>query len=278
MSAHDPKHRSAAEANSALDEALALQKDRNRRDRSGLFYIEGVRNFIQAVDHGFEISRIIASDKLLINPVARKLVRRCRRSAVPVVSATPEQFRHISTAKRASGIAAVVRQRWRGLEAVASTPGLCWCLLQTVQSPGNLGTLIRTSNAVGGAGFIFTGPAIDPYHPAVIRSAMGAIFAQHFVRTDWRTLRDWVAEQSERPIIGATPDGTVNLHDVGRTVRTPLLVLGEERKGLTAQQEDLCTTRVRIPMRPGTDSLNLGVAGSLLMYELLRTGAPTGIA
>ncbi len=276
MSAPDPATGRKDHRPSPLDQAVALQKSSDQRDRTGLFFIEGVRNFVQAVDHGFDIRHIIASEKLLINPLARKLARQRQRAGVPVFRATPEQFRHISTTKRASGIAAIARQRWQSLETAPRTTGRFWCLLHSVQSPGNLGTLIRTSNAVGGAGFIFTGPAIAPYHPAIIRAAMGATFEQSFIRTDWRGFQAWLADQPDLHVIGATPDGTVSLHDITRPVGTPILILGEERKGLTPEQKALCATRVRIPMSPGTDSLNLGVAGSLLMYELLRAGDPVG--
>ena len=246
----------------------ALQTDRRIRDRDRLFFANGVRNFIQAVDNAFEIERIFTSERLLTVPIAQKLVRQCRRNAVPVETLTPEQFRALSPNSRASGIAAIVRQRWSTIADIMPDAGLCWTLVETVRSPGNLGTLLRTSQAVGGAGFILIGDAIDPYAPEVARASMGAIYRQRLVRTTWSAVQQWVKEHG-CPVIGASPDGTEDLHRIP-ALQNPLLVLGEERRGLTAGQRQLCSSSVRIPMESGTDSLNLGVAGGLLLYELYR--------
>lgn len=137
----------------------------------------------------------------------------------------------------------------------------------------NLGTLIRSSAAVGGAGFMFIGNSADPFDPTVVRSATGAIYRQNFVRTDWRALNRWIAQHNCQ-VIGAAPSGTTDLHRFD-VPKAPLIALGEERKGLTTQQQHLCQNLVRIPMHEGTDSLNLGVAGSLLMYEVYRKAQPS---
>ncbi len=269
MTGGEPAGRRPAEFTATLKDITALQTDRGFRDSRGLFYIEGVRNFVQAVANGFAIDSIIVSERLLTAPLARKLVRRCRRSGVTGLNVTPEQFRQISQARRASGVAAILRQRWAGLDDVSPDQGLCWVLLETVRSPGNLGTLVRSSLAVGGAGLILIGNSVDPFAPAVVRAAMGAVFRQTFVRTDWPALRRWV-DQHQRAVIGATPAGGAELHRFDYPT-APLLFLGEERKGMTPRQQDLCRHLVRIPMQPGVDSLNLGVAGSLLMYEVYRS-------
>lgn len=252
-----------------LNEVRTLQTNRTKRDRARVFYFEGVRNFVKAVDSGTELRRVIYSEKLLTNPLARKLVRKCRRSGVPTTAISPENFRRTSETKRASGIAAIATQPWLPLDRTKAREGLCWIVLQSVRSPGNTGTLIRTSAAIGGAGLILVGNRKDPFSSAVLRSAMGAVFQQAFVRTDWCALRDW-AETTGRPVIGATPEGTIGLHEALTLSDHLLIVLGDERKGLSSQQKEICDTLLRIPMRPGTDSLNLGVAGSLILYEVLR--------
>ncbi len=141
-------------------------------------------------------------------------------------------------------------------------------MLEAVRSPGNLGTLVRTSEAVGGAGFILVGPRIDPFDPAVVRASMGAIFRQAFIRTNGRSLRNWLRRHCLRAV-GASPDGPAELHRFGFP-RPTVLVLGEEREGLSPPQRGLCADLVRIPMVGAADSLNLAVAGSLLLYEVYR--------
>ncbi|MDZ8093903.1 MAG: RNA methyltransferase [Nostoc sp. DedQUE05] len=252
-----------------LTEVKRLQFDRAHRNASGLFYIEGVRNFVKVIDNGFDILAIAFSEKLLTAPLARKLVRQSRRSGIPCISLTPEQFRRISQSERASGVGAIVRQRWFKLRDISPQPDLCWVALETVRSPGNLGTLIRTSEAVGGAGFIFIKDSIDPFAPDVIRASMGSLFNQKFVRTSFSALRHWV-QNHHCPVIGASPDGMSEFHQFNYPNST-LLFLGEERQGLTPEQRDLCQHLVRIPMVGAVDSLNLAVAGSLLMYEVYRS-------
>jgi RNA methyltransferase, TrmH family len=247
-----------------------LQRDRTYRDVCGLFYIEGVRNFIRVMDRGFEVATILYNERLLTAPIARKLVRRSRREGIPTLSVTPEQFRRVSHTERASGVSAIVCQPRLKLQEISPQAGLCWVVLETVRSPGNLGTLIRSSEAVGGAGFIFVGNKIDPFAPDVVRASMGSLFNQKLVRTNFSTLRAWMRHQACRAI-GATPDGNTNLHQFGYSDSTTLLFLGEERKGLTEQQRKLCENFVRIPMVGEVDSLNLAVAGSLLLYEVYRS-------
>jgi RNA methyltransferase, TrmH family len=252
-----------------LAQIKKLQCDRSYRDARQSFYIEGVRNFIWALDNQLQLSTIIYSEKLLIVPPARKRVRQARRSGIPCVSVTPELFRQISVTEHASGIGAVVMQPWSRLSQISPQAGLCWVVLETVRSPGNLGTLIRTSEAFGGAGFILLGSQIDPFRPDVVRASMGAIFRQQFVRTQLPALQAW-RKQHQCMIIGASPDGTKNLCQLNYPNST-LLFLGEERKGLTSTQRDLCQQLVRIPMTGAADSLNLAIAGSLMLYEIYRS-------
>ena len=138
-----------------------------------------------------------------------------------------------------------------------------------MRSPGNLGTLIRTSEAVGGAGFIFIGGSVDPFDPDVVRASMSSLFNQKFVRTSLSALRHWICDR-KISTIGASPDGMTDFHQFNYPPST-LVFLGEERQGLTPQQRDLCQHLVRIPMVGAVDSLNLAVAGSLLMYEIYKS-------
>jgi len=246
-----------------------LQDDRRYRDQHRLFFIEGVRNFVEAIDHKFPIETLLYSEKLLTAPLARKFVRQLKRAGVPFARVSPEAFRSISRAERASGIAAILHQRIQTLEQIQPDRFPCWTVLSQVQSLGNFGTLLRTSAAIGAAGFILLGPHIDPYEPVVVRSTMGALFKQTLVRTDIERFRHWI--QTHRiAVIGASPDGVVD-YDRVRYTRPTVLLLGNERSGLTDEQRSLCQQIVRIPMVGEVDSLNLAVAGSLLLYAVFRS-------
>ena len=257
------------EIDPALSTIERLQRDRGYRDAKGLFYVEGVRNFIEAVDHRFSFEALLYSEKLLTHPIARKLVRRLKRSGVPFARVTPEEFRKVSKTERASGVGAILRQRVRALEQLELDKHNCWTALSQVRSPGNFGTLVRTSAASGGSGFILLGEGIDPFDPAAVRATMGALFKQMFVRTTHEQLRLWALRHGIQ-VIGASPDG---LEEYDRVIyeRPALLMLGGERKGLSEEERSICEHIVRIPMVDGMDSLNLGVAGSLLMYKVFRS-------
>jgi RNA methyltransferase, TrmH family len=246
-----------------------LQQARSLREQQKLFYTEGVRNFVQVTDNAFDIETIIYSDKLCTASLARKLVRQHKRTGVTIRNVSPEEFRSISTTQRASGIGAVVKQKWGTLESIPLDQPSCWIVLAKVQSEGNLGTLIRTSEAVGGAGFILLGNAIEPYAPTVVRVTMGGMFQQQFIRTSLEEFQAWI-QQNYLTVLGASPDAAMSFHDFIYP-KTTFLFLGEERKGLTEGQRALCSQSLRIPMVGKADSLNLGVAGSLLLYEVFRS-------
>ncbi len=246
-----------------------LHQARFTREQQKLFYVEGVRNFVQVTDNDFNIEAIIYSDKLCSASLVRKLVRQHKRAGAKVLNVSPEEFRSISTTQRASGVGAIVKQKWTSLESIRLDEPSCWIVLGKVQSEGNLGTLIRTSEAIGGAGFILLGNLVDPYAPTVIRVTMGGMFRQQFVRTELEVFQHWI-QQNNLTVLGASPDAAISFHDFVYP-KTTFLFLGEERKGLTEGQRALCNQFLRIPMVGKADSLNLGVAGSLLLYEVFRS-------
>ncbi|MEW6732749.1 MAG: RNA methyltransferase [Acidobacteriota bacterium] len=252
-----------------LAKTKRLQCERRYRDNNGLFFVEGIRNFIAAVDHGFTIDTLLYSERLLISSIARKLVRRLKRAGVPFARVSPEQFRIISQTERASGVAAIVRQRVQRLDQIKPSEHICWTVLSNIRSLGNLGTLLRTSAAIGASGFILIGDSIDPFDPKVVRATMGAIFKQGIIRTTAKQFHRWI-QLHNLQVIGASPAGLVDYDQVRYTPPT-ILILGNERSGLTQDQQLICQQIVRIPMIAGMDSLNVSVAGSLLLYEVFRS-------
>ena len=118
------------------------------------------------------------------------------------------------------------------------------------------------------AGFFFLGDVTDAFHPQAVRASMGSIFGLPLVRTNLKSLRQWTTKHGVQ-VIGASPDGDVSFNRTRYGTRV-MLMIGEERRGLTAEQRMLCNQLVRIPMQDHLDSLNAAVAGSLLLYEVLR--------
>src|SRR5262249_22173648 len=145
---------------------------------------------------------------------------------------------------------------------------LCWLALQTVRSAGNLGTILRTAAAVGSAGLFVLGSQVDPYDPAAVRATMGALYAQQLVRTTPAALDEW--KRRHRCLLVGT-SLTAPTDYQARAYHSPtILLMGEERKGLPSDLMALCDDLVRIPMVGGSDSLNLGVATGVMLYELFN--------
>jgi TrmH family RNA methyltransferase len=241
---------------------------RRSRDAAGHFLIEGVRQFVQAWDAQFEFDTLIHSKILLQQGLAQKLVRKLTARGVRHVSVTPEQFRSISRAPRASGIAAIVKQRWFHLHEVNPHPAMGWLVIEHLNAAGNLGTILRTAEATGMAGVIFVGTSCDPYDPAVVRASMGGIFHLTLVRASSDSLGRRLTGHHIQGV-ALSPGAPRFWTDLPRDV--PLaIMLGEERHGLSDSLKKLCGMSVRLPMTGHADSLNVGVAAGVMMYELMR--------
>jgi len=250
-----------------LERVRAL-RERVERERSESYFIEGVRFVVAASDAGARFRCLVLSHKLLRSPLGQMLARRLRARGIPALVVSPAEFRELSQVDEPQGLGAVVASDWRPLPGDGPSPEDCWLLLSEIRAPGNLGTLMRTAAASGARGLIVLGsPTVDPLHPGAVRASMGALYSLTLVRTTFRELVLW--RRRFRPaFIGATPEGSQDYRAVSYR-RPVVLVLGSERKGLDAAQRALCNARVRIPMVTG-DSLNLAIAGSLLLYEVWR--------
>jgi RNA methyltransferase, TrmH family len=241
---------------------------RRYREIENRLWIEGVRNFVQACDAKIEFDTILISPILLKSDLVEKLARRLVAGGVKRARITPEEFRSVSGTAHASGIGAIVKHPWGHLENVDPRRGIGWLVLEEIRSPGNLGTILRTAEACGISGIIFLGPRCDPFDPTVVRASMGGIFHLQLVRTSHERLKRWAAGHGIR-LVGLSPDA-------GR-LWTELpegdsfaLVLGEERHGMSDLSRGLCGVSVRLPMSGAADSINVGVAAGVMMYEMVR--------
>jgi RNA methyltransferase, TrmH family len=146
--------------------------------------------------------------------------------------------------------------------------GLRQVRVRLARSPGNLGTLLRTAEAAGAAGVVFLDRHTDPFDARVVRASMGGIFGLRLVRATHADLGRWVSRHGGE-VVGAAPRGDVSYTEI--PLRSPLVVLfGEERRGLTEQQLRLCARTAVIPMTGRADSLNLGVAAAVVLFDLRR--------
>jgi TrmH family RNA methyltransferase len=241
------------------------------RQQTGLHFIEGFRSFLQSADCAIPTDLLLYSETLAQNPAVQKTVRRLKREGTPVVRVSPEEFRSVSETPHASGIGAILRQHWTPLEELDPRRGLCWVAIRWLRSPGNLGTLLRTAEAVGAAGLILIGDAADPFDPAVVRASMGGLFHLRLARAALGEFAAW-CRRNRCTVVGTSPSAEGLYTEV--PVDPPLvLMFGEERAGLTPDEQSVCTHRAKIPMVGAADSLNIGVAAGVMLYEVFRRGS-----
>jgi TrmH family RNA methyltransferase len=243
-------------------------RGRAERDQRGLFYVEGIRQVAEAIQLGAEIEAIVVAPELLRSEFALDLVERQIAGGNDSLIVSADVFRTVSEREHPHGLSAVMRQRWQALDDIRLTKRSLWVGLDAVADPGNLGTILRTSDAVGADGVILIGKTTDPYDPAAVRASMGAIFSQRLVQASNDTLIDWAGQQAIQ-VVGTSPDGPLDYQN-GRYAGPILLLMGSERHGLPPDLLEICNPLVHLPMAGRSDSLNLSVATGVMLYEIFN--------
>ena len=248
---------------------VAIRKLHNLKERraTGLFLAEGLRVVGQALDSGAEIRQLIICPDLLISEYGQQLVNRARKLGVDCLEVNEPVFASLACKDTPQGIAAVIAQRWQALESLTPQEGELWVGLQAVQNPGNLGTILRTCDAVGATRLLLLDDCTDPYDPAAVKASMGSIFTVKLTKTHAEAFRVWHTRHEEMVIVGTSDHAE---EDYAQTVypQTCLLLMGSERQGLPDEYVQLCTKMVCIPMEGSCDSLNLAVATGIILYQI----------
>jgi TrmH family RNA methyltransferase len=241
---------------------------RAERERTGLFFAEGARAAALVFELGWTVEAVVSAPRAAGGAVAGWVLAEARSRGVPVLELPEETFATLVRGDERHPVGAVVRQRWTRLACARPGGGLCWLALDGVQYPGNLGTVLRTAEAVGAEGVVLLDRTADPYDPLAVRASLGALFGLPLARAGFGELVAWAAAHGAR-LVGTSP-GAATDYRQGRYARPLVLVLGGERRGLAPEQLAACAEVVRIPMTGRGDSLNLAVAAGLLLYEAYR--------
>ncbi|MFL6110662.1 MAG: TrmH family RNA methyltransferase [Catenulispora sp.] len=253
-----------------LAKRIRLLADRKHRRREGAFVVEGLQPVWCAVEAGWEIESLIVAPTLLRGTATEEMVAEQERSGVPVARLSADLFNRLAERDGPGGLAAIVRTRAGGLSALTVRPDALFVALHRIANPGNLGTIIRTMDAVGGAGVILIGDTVDPYSPAAVKASMGSLFAVDVVHTpDADEFFSWAARGG---VAVLATSGAADEDHWDATYTAPLaFLLGSEREGLPDDLLVRASRRLRIPMVGTVDSLNIGVAASIMLYEARRS-------
>jgi len=243
-------------------------RERKARQETGCFYAEGLRIVMEAVQQGADLQTLLVAPELLTSAVGLQLVEEQAARGVEVIEVSGEVFQSVALKEAPVGIAAVVRQHWLALEQAEVRPGECWVALDEVADPGNLGTILRTNDAVGGQGVILLEHCTDPFDPTAMRASMGALFSQRLVKAAWDEFAEWKRSRGV-PLVGTSGGAALDYRAAVYPARLVVL-MGSEREGLDAQQMQLCDQMVSLPMVGRSDSLNLAVATGVMLYEVFN--------
>ena len=220
------------------------------RSRTGLYIIEGIRHLARAVEHNASIESVFLDPSVLSNPFGQRLARRLRKGGVSGIRLSHQLYRGLTLATEPQAIGAVLRQQCLSSAAARVQPNSLWLAVESIESPGNLGTTIRTAEAAGVSGVFILSADCDPYDPATVRASMGSLFSQRLVRCSVREFRDW-GHSNGIAVVASSPAGLMDYKALH--YRFPaVLVIGSEKRGLSDQLLELADFVVRIPMRAAT--------------------------
>lgn len=240
-------------------------RNKKERDKSRTFYVEGIRPVAEALETHQTIKYLLYSPELLQSEFGSRLLDDVPDEGTEVIQVTPEVFGSFALKDGPQGLAAVVAQRWSELDQGAEFSGI-WIALDSIQDPGNLGAILRSSDAVGGAGVILLDHSTDPYHPSAVRASTGAIFTQQIIKTDLDAFLKWNL-QLKIPVLGAYCGSAASYRGYNYP-ETLILLMGSEQKGLLDKHLALCDDLITIPMQGNVDSLNVSIAASIILFEI----------
>ena len=241
--------------NPVIRQLWALGRERSARAETGLFVGDGEKLLHEAIQSGVEIDTVLWAETPAMD----------FPGAAHQFTAPAELVEYVSALSHSPGPVFTVRMQPKPFpEALRRA-----IVLETVQDPGNVGTVLRTANALGMDAVLLTGNCADLYSPKTVRSTMGAIFRMPVLECTLDEMKA-LLEQHGLPLYGAA------LSESARDLRTVALgraavAIGSEGQGLSRELLSLCDGEIIIPMRPESESLNAAVAASVVMWEMART-------
>ena len=248
--------------------ALALKKF---RDRDNAFMAEGLKLVIDAIDLGWSIRTLVFAKSARGNPTVEKAAARTVATGGTVLEVSEKVLTAITRRDNPQAVVGVFAQKLLPLKDIRPVDDDVWVALDRVRDPGNLGTVIRTVDAVGAKGVILVGETTDPFSLETVRATMGSIFAVPVAKTSQDAFLAWRKGFSGL-LAGTHLKGAADYRSVDFGRQPVLLLMGNEQQGLTDELAESCDRLLRIPQAGRADSLNLAVATGIMLFEIRRSG------
>lgn len=246
--------------------ALSMKK---HRDETGTFLAEGLKLVIDAIELGWSIRTLIYAKGQRGKAQVEKIAALTFARGGLVLEVSDKVLTAITRRDNPQAVIAVFEQKLMPLSAVKMKPDDTWVALDRVRDPGNLGTIIRTSDAAGASGVILIGDTVDPFSTETVRATMGSIFAVPLVRASESEFLSWSAKAAPM-LVGSHLKGSVDYRTIPYKDKPVVLLMGNEQAGLPDTLAKACGKLARIPQAGRADSLNLAIATGVMLFEARR--------
>ncbi len=247
-------------------------KDKNKRDKYFLFLIEGYREILRAIEANVEIESLFICPSLFLKNNENKLIEKISSNKIPIYECLQDIFRKISYRDRPDGLLAIAKQFNNDFDnlktIIKNKKNPFLIVLEAIEKPGNLGTILRTADAAGVDAVIVANPITDIFNPNVVRSSIGTLFTVPIFVTESKKILNFIKE-NKIAIISTTPTSKTIYTDIN--LNKPIaIVFGTEQLGLSRIWMENSDTLIKIPMLGKADSLNVAAAATILLYETVR--------
>jgi len=242
---------------------------RKHREREGKFFVEGVKMVQEAIASELKVDCILMSEDSLND--LQGLRREAEQKRIRVLAVSGKVFGEIADTQTPQGVLAVMVMPEHGLNLLLNREKCLLVVLDCIQDPGNMGTIIRTMDAAGGDGVILLKGCTDPFGMKAVRSTMGSIYRVPVLMVEERQGFFSRLSSSGFHIVASHLKGQ-NIFKWGGGHRKTALVIGNEAHGVAGDIEEFADSLVKIPMVGGAESLNASVAAGILIYEIFRKG------
>ena len=250
---------------------LRSLREKKHRKREGKFLAEGLRLLTDARECGRVPEVLVMAEKRDPHPLLAALERSVAEAGGEIIETSADILTKITGKSNPQAVAGMFAEWDTSLPALDRASAPIWLVAQALRDPGNLGTMLRTADAVGAGGLILIDDCADPFSVEAVRASMGAIFTLGIAQARWEEFVPWLrngAGQNGGQLVAASLREAVPYR--GAPYAAPCFVLvGNESQGLPEAYEEECDLRVTMPMRGRADSLNASVAGAVLAYEVL---------
>ncbi len=247
---------------------LVKLRDRRDRDEAGLFLVEGYREVRRALEKKIRLTELYFCPEWFLGENEPALIEQARLAGAQLFELSKEAFAKCAYRDRPDGLLAVAPQWKHALADLKLSPHPFLLVVESIEKPGNLGTILRSADAAGVDGVIVCDAVTDIFNPNVVRSSTGVLFSVPIVVADSVTVQAWLREKGVR-IVATTPDTPILYTQVD--LRGPLaIVMGSEQYGLSEFWLKESDQLVRIPMAGQADSLNVAMATIITLFEAVR--------